>query len=261
MSTTRVRITPEVEAVLQAGDIATGVFRLPTGQLERKLYTDVAKVLKALGGKWDRSRQGFPVTPAFGEALAEALSSGVAVDKDREAGFFATPHALAVHAVEQVGIGDPDDLILEPSAGDGALLREMVALHLPASMLQVYAVERDQGRYDQLKEEFPAAQLFNDDFLAMAPKWAKVGTLFNRVVMNPPFGKDQECKHVLAAISLLAEFGTLAAILPNGVEFRETGLAPQLRAAVADLGGRFFPLPEGSFKAAGTGVNTCLLVI
>ena len=58
MSTTRIRIAPEVEAVLKAGVITDGVYRLPEGQLERKLYTDVAKTLKALGGKWSRKSAG-----------------------------------------------------------------------------------------------------------------------------------------------------------------------------------------------------------
>ena len=84
MSTTRTQVSPEVGEVLRAGVIDDGVFRLPPGQLEPRLYRRVAEALGALGGAWDRHVGGFPVGVNFADALKAALETGVAIDPDRE---------------------------------------------------------------------------------------------------------------------------------------------------------------------------------
>ena len=48
---------------------------------------------------------------------------------------------------------------------------------------------------------------------------------------------------------------------PAGVEFRQDKATEAFRKLVADCGGWFERLPDGAFKASGTGVRTVLVVI
>lgn len=261
MSTTRVRISPEVAAVLRAGAITEGVFRLPDGQLERKLYTDVAKVLKNLGGKWDRRVAGFPVAGEFEAALAEALGSGVAVDADREAGFFATQPEIAEIVWDHL-FYQPGNLVLEPSCGTGDLLAPLFAKHsvVPGD---VYAIEMNLERYLATQRRFPGINVLNKRLEVFHDEWRDgIGWRpFSCIAMNPPFGKGVEVDHINMAMDMLAEDGQLVAIAPSGIKDRSDKKTVALRRRIDVFGGYIKPLPEGSFKASGTNVNTCLVVI
>jgi type I restriction-modification system DNA methylase subunit len=79
--------------------------------------------------------------------------------------------------------------------------------------------------------------------------------------MNPPFAKQADIKHILHAFKCLKPGGKLVAIMSNGVMFRENKASSDFRDFVASRGGSITDLPEGSFKASGTGVNTCVAVI
>ena len=50
-------ISPKAKEILSAGMIVGNNFHLPPGQLDRKLYTAVNKVLADFGGKWNRKLQ------------------------------------------------------------------------------------------------------------------------------------------------------------------------------------------------------------
>lgn len=121
--------------------------------------------------------------------------------------FYPTPRWLAERVVELVEIG-PDDTVLEPSAGRGAiaeLLPRERTVCVEASALHC-AVLRAKG-----------FTVVSGDFLSVTGLVAAPGRPFTRVVMNPPFDRGQWQRHVEHATGMLAGRGArLVAVLPAG---------------------------------------------
>ena len=84
---------------------------------------------------------------------------------------------------------------------------------------------------------------------------------YDRVVMNPPFAKQQDISHVEHALRFLRPGGLLVSVMTVGVKERLNAKAERFRKIVADRGGDFIPLPADSFREAGTGVHAVLAVI
>jgi type I restriction-modification system DNA methylase subunit len=84
---------------------------------------------------------------------------------------------------------------------------------------------------------------------------------FDRVIMNPPFANQADIAHVTHALKFLNYGGRLVAIMSAGVSFRGDRKATGFREMVEKLGGVIEPLPEGSFKEAGTSVNAVMVTL
>lgn len=107
--------------VLQACTVEGNIVKLPAGQLERKLYEDVAKSLQLIGGKWKGGKvMGF-VFPSNPDELLKEIASGENRNLKKEFQFFATPASIAKEMVMYACIGK-EDTVLEPSAGQGAII-------------------------------------------------------------------------------------------------------------------------------------------
>lgn len=179
-------------------------------------------------------------------ALREAARAGVQVVSAPQ--LFPTPAELAERMVEAAGI-EPQHRVLEPSAGTGNILRAIGAGP------DKEAVEVNYRLAEALVQNPPAAgnlHVKHADFLTCNGDLGK----FDAVVMNPPFENAVDIKHIQHALTMLKPGGRLVAICANG---------PRQRAALMPLaensGGYWEDLPAGTFEAAGTGVNTALVVI
>jgi len=84
---------------------------------------------------------------------------------------------------------------------------------------------------------------------------------FDRVAMNPPFELRQDISHVTKAFGLLKPSGKLVSVMSAGVTFRQDKKAVDVRELLEAHQGQILPLPEGSFKESGTGVNTVIVVM
>ncbi len=105
------------------------------------------------------------------------------------------------------------------------------------------------------------SRLTKADFLDVGPGSTQP---FDRVLMNPPFAKQADVRHVQHALGFLKKRragGLLVAIMARGVRFRTDRLATGFRTLVEDREGRIEDLPDGSFRAAGTDVRTVLVTI
>lgn len=258
------KIDQDVMAVLANSTVRGANLKLP-GQLDRKLYERVNKVLVAIGGKWDRKAQAH----VFGED-ADAMVDGILLtgeytDAKKEFDAFYTPDAIAEMVAERANIWRADDpkercRVLEPSAGAGALVaaaRKRGAI--------VWACEKNPKDADKLDLLlYPHGSCIRGDFLAVSPDMdGQAGPLFDRVVMNPPFSKGQDARHVLHALKFLKPGGRLVAIMSPGVVFRTNGAYRELREYLDASGAGFSieELPAGSFKESGTMVNTVILTV
>lgn len=172
----------------------------------------------------------------------------------RDLQFYRTPQDVVERILGDVYIR-PGDRVLEPSAGDGAIVREL--LRRGAS---VEAVEVDPGRARALRDLLYLARgayrVCLDNFLTMPPRPA-----FDYVVMNPPFYGTHWMQHVMHAADFLAPGGALIAVLPVSAELGESRAHEAFRAWVAERRGIFRDLPLESFASSGTRISTVYLTV
>lgn len=166
---------------------------------------------------------------------------------------FPTPRELAERMVELAAIG-PDDDVLEPSAGTGAIVEAMRDAGVNINN-KVFMVEINPGLAQRLANSNPSAadesccaNVLEADFLECN---GNLGS-FDRILMNPPFDGGADIKHIKHALTMLRAGGRLVAICAGG---------PRQRAALEPLADTWEELAAGTFKQAGTNVNTVLLVI
>lgn len=254
----RVQITPEVHAVLARatvmGTADRPVVQLPPGQLERSLYVATDKVLKALGGKWNRAANGHVFDRPVEGQLAEALQNGVAVNEAKVAEQFFTPAAVAERVVERAGIIGADH-VLEPSAGGGALVAAVANRHAAAV---ITAVEKDHRLAAHLRLEWGVRAIVDEaDFMEWQPGLRPI----DRVVMNPPFSRGQDMAHVTRALQQLRTGGTLVAIMSPHWRFADDQRSKAFRHMANHHAYVWEPLPAATFRESGTDVNTGILTL
>jgi len=247
-----VKISDKVQTILGRAVVESNRLKL-TEALDRATYLETNKILEALGGKWDRYAKAHVFHEDPSDVLDRALTSGE-VTTAKDLGFFPTPFAIAREVVKAADLRD-GQRVLEPSAGDGALIQ---AAYDTGRELSIYAVEIDRKRAQGLFGRYPKLAYVHDgDFLETDPETLSAHPM-DRVIMNPPFGKRVELRHVEHAFRFLREGGKLAAILPKGVMFRSDRRGREFRAWVIAHDGEFVDLPEDAFKPSGTLVRTVL---
>lgn len=219
------------------------------GQLDRSLYTLVNKVLEAAGGKWDRKAKAHVFQGDATERMDQIIVSGsIDIPKD-EFEFFPTPDAV-VDRVHELADMHFNMVVLEPSAGRAAMVQRCKQFQF------VHCIEKMPSNAQYLREIGWFDSVTEADFLNVAP----IPT-FDRVLMNPPFSKAQDVKHVTHALGFLKPGGRLVAIMGAGVTFRQDKRTTEFREMVERMGGTIELLPEGSFKCSGTMVQTVIVTL
>jgi predicted RNA methylase len=246
--TKRVAIPPEVAAVLSTVTCTGNAVVLPA-QLDRPLYEATDKILRALGGKWNRGRKAhvFASDPAL--VLADALGAGSVVDRKVSLQLFETPAEIAARMASGLL---PGAAVLEPSAGTGRLVRAA----LEAGAARIQAVEIDEANCQAITSLFASVQVRRADFLSLHPQDLPSA---DAVLMNPPFKGGLDIKHVQHALRFLRPGGSLTAIMSPHAFQADSRPARDFRALVTELGGQVETLPAGTFKDEGTTVETRLI--
>lgn len=244
------RVSPEVIAILDRCTVDGTKLFLPSGQLDRKDYVAVNKVIEAAGGKWNRSAKAHLFDEPATDTIERIILAGEVISAKQELGYFPTPPGVVATLIALAEL-KPDHALLEPSAGVGAIIKAVAPL-----VDWVGAVEVDQARAAQLGALGVPGTVQQADFLIVAPE-----AIYDRVVMNPPFARQQDVDHVLHALRFLRPGGLLVSVMSIGVMQRVNRKSDEFRKLVADRGGWFEELPADAFKAAGTGVHTVIVVI
>ncbi len=192
---------------------------------------------------------------------ADRLERSRSKQADTSGGFFETPHPVALFMARIAGI-KPTDVVLEPSAGHGMLLK-----YLPANG-GVYAVEQNHERSAKTAAMMKASEhaqgtMRQGDWPDVADSLAGK---YDVVLMNPPFeriaGKGwQDMAHVRLAYEGLKDNGRLVSILSTGFTFRDDNQSREFRDWLSAVGATVIKLPEDAFKQSGTGVRTAMVVI
>lgn len=231
---------------LKQATIKDRILYLPDVKLSREEYLEIAKKLNFLGGKWKTNKKGFVFDR---EITLDEILGNEETKKDLQ--FFETPQKIAEYLVELAEI-DENQTILEPSAGRGAIIKE---LHkkVPNNHIHYYEISDTNKKYlDQIE---PTIYL-GDDFLK-EPREIK----FSRIVANPPFSKNQDVDHIMKMYSMLSENGILVSVASphwrmakekKCVEFRK--FLDLVRAEVEEI-------KQGEFKESGTMIGANIVKI
>jgi hypothetical protein len=238
--------------VLQQCTVDGNVVKLPSFQLERKLYQEVAKSLELIGGKWKGGKVFGFVFQSDPTELLEQIANGEKRNLKKEFQFFATPEKLADYLVELADISG-FDTILEPSAGQGAII-SAIWRQLPGQL--VFCCELMETNRIFLHKMGVDVDCVAYDFLEYKPRF-----LFNRIIANPPFSKNQDIDHVLKMYECLCPTGRLVSIMSeswvNGNQKKQV----EFRKWIYEVGAEVIDIPKGSFKESGTMVGGVIVII
>ena len=293
-----VTITDAARATLAASTTGTykgaATLALPAGQLDRKLYQEVADLIERTGGKWTTGAKAF-LFAGKGADFSPVAAITALFDQHDEAGFlshanlldfFATPPAVAARMIELADFGtfsvegSEPYTILEPSVGTGAIATAIMTSPFVPRGYVLDAVEIDEDRRDAFLRSLPSKSKLVDTDLWMATcdgfvvrfewadflKWESDGAGYDRILMNPPFTSPTDpnayIAHIRKTYSLLAPGGVLVAVAPSGIRYATKNPVREFQQwALHDIDGEIEDLPEDSFKASGTSVRACLLTL
>lgn len=247
------QVDNEVLNVLSAAD-CIGNSLILTGQLDRKLYARTNKVIEAAGGKWNRKTKAHVFDIEAAERIEQIILTGDVVVPKNDFEFFPTPKAVAALVINLADIQNGMS-VLEPSAGRGALAQAAQAAASKVKVDMFELMPENNSYLHELNIPFSAIG-WPLDFLTIEPK-----ATFDRVVMNPPFSRQADIKHVLHALKFLKQGGKLVSVMASSVTFRNNKLTTDFRKLVVSRGGRIEALPQGAFKSSGTMVNAVIVVI
>ena len=222
---------------------------LPARRLQH--YARIKALILAAGGVYSRNGFQFGAAIDVKEVLTR-LRGGEKLNPKKVRQAFFTPEDLAAETVAWTAeyLGDlAGKRMLEPSAGEGAL-----AEPARAAGAKVLAVENHGPSAQILRDK--GFEVVERDFLSLS--LADVG-LFDVVIANPPFTRDQDITHVIHMWRFLRPGGVLVSLTSPGWRTGRTKAQRNFRAFVDNIGAEVEALPAGTFKAAGTNVSVLRL--
>lgn len=192
---------------------------------------EVERILTLLGGKCECSVWSFdyPVE----EVLAQIVRTGL-LPNQKEQQFYWTEENLLWKTRILADI-QPEDLILEPSAGIGHLVEGID----PA---QVRCIEINSTFQSVLK--LRGFEVIGGDFLEFK------GGKYDKIIMNPPFSGGRAEAHVKKAAEHVKLDGRIVAILPASLKDKHL---------VDGFTHEYSEVIPGAFEDSGTKVNVVLL--
>jgi hypothetical protein len=164
-------------------------------------------------------------------------------------GYFPTQSPVVDLILQRARI-EPGMTVLEPEAGSGHIA-DAVKEECPGAVISVCEINLRLRELLKLK----GYTFAGEDFMEL-----EQGS-YDRIVMNPPFEKQADIDHIQKAYSLLAPEGILVSVLSPSFEFRSDRKSVEFRGWLDSLDATWENLPDGSFKASGTGIATRLVVI
>jgi len=233
-----------------------------TGQLDRKLYLAVNKVLDRIGGKWNRKAKAHVFDSDPTDRLNNVIECGE-LDPKVKTGYFPTPSAVVDQMIDLAKF-EHYHSILEPSAGQGHIVDRIIERIIERLMSKDASTIPDVWICENLPENVHILKekgyVVRGEFFDFANGCMECGAKFDRIIMNPPFERQADIDHVTTAFGLLAPGGILVTIMSAGMTFRENKKTTEFREEIMEPYGTYLEhLPADAFKESGTGVHTIML--
>lgn len=237
--------------VLKQCTVDGNIVKLPDTQLDRKIYLEVKKALNLIGGKWKgRPVFGF-VFPQDPTELLKELVDGKQRNLKKEFQFFETSPELADRLVKLADI-QPRQNILEPSAGQGAIIKAILRAEPSSSVSYYELMDINQKFLD--KTDY--CTFLGCDFLE-----ADRSISFDRIIANPPFAKNQDIDHVNQMYQMLIPGGRLVSIMSKHWTFSTNKKETAFRTWMDVNDAQVIKIEGGAFKTSGTMVGGVIVII
>lgn len=241
-----------VEDILKHCTLENNVLKLPRVQFNKKSYAEAKKWIEEAGGSWSGGQvQGFtfPFNP---ERVFSILKEGKRCNLQQEYQFFETPSAVADWLVMLAGGIHKDDIVLEPSAGRGALIK---AIHRACPTVKVDCYELMPENREYLRT-LDNVLLLDEDFTK-----DNANNRYTKIIANPPFSNNQDIDHIKLMFQRLETSGILAAITSSHWCFSSEKKCIDFKNWLNKVGGKTFKIEAGEFKESGTAIATMAVVI
>jgi len=95
-----------------------------------------------------------------------------------------------------------------------------------------------------------------DDFLQL-----ESGEVFDRIIANPPFAKNQDIEHINKMYRILKPGGIIVTLASNHWKTSTNARETEFRTWIEYINAEITDLPAGTFKESGTEIATCMLKI
>lgn len=229
-------------------------------------YADVRKALLNAGAKYKRNTFVFP---SDAQPFIDRLTGDESVNIKKEFQFFATPPELADRMVMMAEIKE-GMCVLEPSAGQGAIISAIynafpnymkVPSDNPSVTVDYYELMPQNN--DVIGKKCRAYERWSSSTSCMGHDFlqADSGRLYDRIIANPPFTKNQDIDHIRKMYAVLKPGGIIVTISSISWTFGSQKKQVQFREWLDEVGAYREELPENTFKESGTSVKTMLLKI
>lgn len=230
-------------------------------------YNDVRKALLNAGAKYKRNTFVFP---SDAQPFIDRLTSGQSVNIKKEFQFFPTPDDIADWLVELAEIKD-GMCVLEPSAGQGAIV-DAIYRAFPRSM---------KGPDDKPSVTIDYCELMPENLMILSKKcesdtrWRGSTSwmgqdflnkphssfLYERIIANPPFSKNQDIDHIMKMWECLKPKGRVVSVASKHWQHSNNKKEKQFREFLSNMDATIHDIEAGRFKESGTMISCCVIVI
>ena len=241
----------ETLEIIKQSKIEGNILYLQCPQLDRKQYLEIKNKLELIGGKWKGGKiLGF-VFEEDPTELVNQISNGENRNLKKEYQFFETPEILADELIKYANIKE-NDLILEPSAGKGAIIKAINRV-IPNKEIDCYELMELNHNF---LNKILTANLIANDFIEN-----NINKKYNKIIANPPFNKNQDILHIKKMYDCLKNNGKLVSIASNHWKNCNNRNETEFRNWLDEVNATIVEIDAGKFKENGTIIATCIIII
>jgi predicted RNA methylase len=213
-----VKWTDELREVIDQLQYDERLVFAPSG-LPDNLQFALDWIMDSADGKWNKRDNGYVF---FGQnpwmKINRVLASNFKYDQCDCVDIQQTPVDVAKFIVEKIGVRDM--MCMEPSAGEGIIVYQMIQ----HGAIGCRAIEINQRRAKKCSK---VVECTHQDFMDLDPERYK--TRFDRIVMHPPRTRGQDISHLQRALQFCKTGGKIACIMPAAHKTEVTQNVTQFR--------------------------------
>jgi len=241
------------QEILSQCTVHDNIVKLPDRQLDRDTeYMPVKKQHELIGGKWKGGKTaGFVFQSDPTELLAE-IAKREKRNLKKEYQFFATPDTHADYLVELAEIKGWHR-ILEPSAGQGAIIKAIGRMDIGITDVEYCEIMPINLK---VLSTVNLAKWLADDFLQLEEK-----PVYDRIIANPPFTKNQDVTHIRKMHEHLSEGGRLVSCASKHWQLSTNKVETEFREWLKQVKAEVIEIEAGTFKDSGTMIGTVVIII
>lgn len=242
-------VTADIAESIKKCTVKGNTLYLPpieNGPLEN--YAQVRQALLNAGAKYKKNAFVFS---SDAQPFVDRLIGGESVNIRKEFQYFPTPDDIADYLVSLADLQD-DDRILEPSAGQGSIVKAILRAN-EAAVIECCELMPENAEVLMKAGH----KVIRNDFLQITDRKAA----YSKIIANPPFNKNQDIDHIMKMWECLKPGGTIVSIASKHWQFSSNKKEKEFKLWLEKIGATIETIERGQFKESGTMVETCIVVI